>query len=54
VSSILRTKLLLFFLAHSQANKAVLAPPICKKPVGEGANLDFIYDSFSKKIENLF
>ena len=27
------------FFAYSQLNKAVLTPPICKGPVGDGANL---------------
>lgn len=31
------------FLANSQLNKAVLAPPTCKFPVGDGANLTRIY-----------
>jgi hypothetical protein len=39
VSSILRIKTPLFFLAKRKLKRAVLAPPICKKPVGEGANL---------------
>src|SRR5688572_30401546 len=39
VSSILRMKTPLCFLARSQLNNAVLAPPTCRNPVGEGANL---------------
>jgi hypothetical protein len=40
------------FLAKSQLNSAVLAPPTCKYPVGDGANLtlvSFIILSFSHK-----
>src|SRR5262249_465852 len=37
VSSIRRMKTPLCFRANSQSNRAVLAPPTCRYPVGEGA-----------------
>src|SRR5712691_3107283 len=37
VSSILRMKVPPLLLANSQLNRAVRAPPTCRKPVGEGA-----------------
>src|SRR5204863_161093 len=37
VSSTRRTNTPLFFRAHSQLNRAVRAPPMCRYPVGEGA-----------------
>ena len=40
VSSILNRNLPFVFLAYNQLNKAVLAVPICKSPVGLGANLN--------------
>jgi hypothetical protein len=33
----------LFFLANNQLYIAVLAPPICNEPVGEGANLTLTF-----------
>ena len=36
--SIRRRNLPFVFFAYSQLKRAVLAPPICRKPVGEGAN----------------
>jgi hypothetical protein len=36
----------LIFFAKSQLKNAVLALPICKKPVGLGANLTLIFSFF--------
>jgi hypothetical protein len=43
VSSILRMNVPPVCLAYSQLNRAVLAPPICRKPVGLGANLTLTF-----------